>query len=174
MNGFFCIDIRFLDFFLPTFVSMKLMLRILMVVSFCLLLSCSDQPNSNNPDTSDKNPFGVPPSGDKSYGLRIVELIPNPSGFDDYTERFTIKNFFKETVSLKNYKVVDLPDSEWELSSESGKDSLRGGDSLQFISKYPARFLNSGATVELRSPNGLIIQVFSYTNALDGDVFRPL
>lgn len=152
---------------------MLYLIRIFIVVVFCILISCSEQPNSNNIDNQDKYPFGIPPSGDNNYGLRIVELIPNPSGFDDYRERFTIKNFFKETISLKGYKVVDLPDSEWELSSESGQDSLKGGDSLQIISKYTALFLNSGATVELRSPSGLIIQVFSYTNAIDGDVFRP-
>jgi hypothetical protein len=147
--------------------------RICFVILFALLISCSEQSNPNNSDNQNKFPFGNPPSGDNNFGLRIVKLIPNPSGDDNYRERFTVKNFFKETVSLNGYKVVDLPDSEWELQSESGQDSLKGGDSLQFISKYPARFLNSGATVELRSPSGLIIQVFSYTNAIDGDVFRP-
>lgn len=148
-------------------------IRICFVLLFVFVFSCSEQPNTPNPDNQNKFPFGNPPSGDKNYGLRIVELIPNPSGEDNYRERFTVKNFFKETIALNGYKVVDLPDSEWELSSESGQDSLKGGDSLQFISKYPARFLNSAATVELRSPTGLTIQVFSYTNAIDGDVFRP-
>lgn len=148
-------------------------IRSCFVLLLAFVLSCSEQPNLPNTDNQNKFPFGNPPSGDNNYGLRIVELIPNPSGEDNYRERFTIKNFFKETVALKGYKVVDLPDSEWELSIESGQDSLRGGDSLLFISKYTARFLNSGATVELRSPTGLTIQVFSYTNALDGDVFRP-
>lgn len=150
-------------------------LRIGFVVSMLVLIvSCSESTNQPNSDNSNNYPFGTPPSGDKNFGLRIVEIIPNPSGFDDYRERFTIKNFFKETVSLKDYKVVDLPDSEWELQSESGIDSLKGGDSLQFISKYPARFANNSATVELRSPTGLIIQVYTYTNALDGDIFRPM
>jgi|GEM_PF-2928085 len=164
-------------FFISLPIEIMLYLRFGFVVAILsLMLSCSEstnQPNSNNSDTKNKYPFGIPPSGDNNYGLRIVELIPNPSGFDDYRERFTIKNFFKETVSLKNYTVVDLPDSEWELQSESGIDSLKGGDSLLFISKYPARFANNAATIELRSPSGLIIQVFTYTNAIDGDVFRP-
>lgn len=152
---------------------MLTLIRICFVVFFVSLISCSEEPNTPNTDNQNKFPFGMPPSGDNNYGLRIVEIISNPSGEDNYSERFTIKNFFKETIYIKGYKVVDLPDSEWELQSESGIDSLKGGDSLQYISKYSARFLNSGATVELRSPTGLVIQVFTYTNANDGDIFRP-
>jgi len=104
--------------------------------------------------------------GDEDVSLRMVSMIPDPDGDDLANERITFTNSGDSDVSLEGWQVRDLAGNIWVLDALRAlapgqtKSLLRNGQSMALN--------NSGDRVELVSPDGTVVQVFSYDRVARG------
>ena len=70
--------------------------------------------------------------------IRIVAIMPNPVGEDDYNEYFILKNFGKTQINLSNYVIEDDDNISWDLPNSI----LNQCDSLKIVSNKTAQLLN--------------------------------
>jgi hypothetical protein len=83
-------------------------IEIFFLISYILLISCSDTKTGN---------CGKLPIGNNSVSVRIISVIPNPTGNDDYKESFTVKNFGSNPINLKGWKVIHKGKAVWDLTT---------------------------------------------------------
>lgn len=100
--------------------------------------------------------------------LRMISLLPDPTGDDLSGERITFRNFGSDAIRLAGWQVRDLAGNIWELGGlvqlepEEERDLLRNGQ--------PMALNNNGDRVELVAPDGAVVQVFSYEGVDEGEV----
>lgn len=81
---------------------------VLILLLSAVMLSCSGREAAN---------CGKVPSGNRNSLIRIISVLPNPAGSDDFKESFTIKNFGEGAVSLNGWKVIHSGKALWELGT---------------------------------------------------------
>lgn len=145
------------------------------LVALLVLLSqhsCTEQNNTTQPTDNNNELFDGMPVGNNNLTLRIIALVPNPKGEDDYAENWTLRNFSKsKTVQLSDYKLVDIEaggNIEWQMNG-----SLAPGESITIKSDKTAQLLNSGDEVFLYANDGTLVQSIRYAEANDGDIIKP-
>lgn len=100
--------------------------------------------------------------------LRIVSLVPDPSGDDFIEERATLVNNGTAALNLAGWKLRDLAQNVWPLD---GLGAL--GPGAQATIKRggaPMSLNNGGDTVELVAPNGTVVQTLEYGRVGDNEV----
>lgn len=78
------------------------------ITFFTLLVGCS----SNEPGNC-----GKMPQGNRNSFIRLISILPNPNGPDDFKESFTIKNFGDTPINLKGWKIIHNGSSLWHLET---------------------------------------------------------
>lgn len=113
------------------------------------------------------------PEGLEGTYVRIVAVLPNPSGNDDYNEKFEIKSFKDSIQNFSLYYILDDENVRWDLGKLDFAiiDNAESGNcrSVIYISDKVAQLLNSGDTIYLYNPDGVLIQTVSYGNVKDGE-----
>lgn len=159
------------------------MKTILLLFCSLLLFSCSDDKStssSNTDNTKDKYCADINnmPNGAENTYVRIVAVLPNPTGNDDYNERFRVQNFIKSLqIDLDTYKIRDDEGTIWKLSelpkTTSGGSSVDGCQYVEYKSDKVAQLLNSGDTIFLYDSDENLIQTFSFGASSDGEWVFP-
>lgn len=150
------------------------MKNILFALSLIFLISCSDDktPPIEVVDELCPDVYEMPDGAENTY-VRIVEVLPNPSGSDDYAEMFNVKNYSKRIIDLNTYTIKDDEGTTWKLSElqtyESSSSIPYGCQSIVYISDKVAQLLNSGDTVFLYDYEGNLIQTFEFGASTDGE-----
>lgn len=113
------------------------------------------------------------PEGLEGTYVRIVAVLPNPVGNDDYNEKFEIKSFKDSIQNFSLYYILDDENVRWDLGKLNFEiiDNAESGNcrSVIYISDKVAQLLNSGDTIYLYNPDGVLIQTVSYGNVKDGE-----
>lgn len=109
--------------------------------------------------------------------LKIAELFPNPVGgsqIEIQSETVTIANLGDESVELDGWQLRDAANTSWSLFG-----SLRAGQRIEFRREdQPMALNNSGDTIELVDPNGIVVDTATYFSTTEGEAivfsaFRP-
>ncbi len=96
--------------------------------------------------------------------LRIVALMPNPTGKDSEFEWIEIENKEKKTVDLQGFGIA-TGSKRKSITNHPIKDSLEiKGKSVKRLTRDDALFSlnNAKGYIELRAPNGEVIHKFKY------------
>lgn len=96
-------------------------------------------------------------------GVRIVAVLPNPSGSDHHAEQVTLRNLGTTDVSLDGWRVADDDGNSFLLSG-----TIAAGATRVITLDRTAMLNNSGDEVLLLSPNGLEHNVTYDGNAQNG------
>lgn len=145
---------------------------ILTIITALILLSCSDDATTN---PSNNQLCGKMPVGSKMMettgiydSLRIVAIMPNPEGEDDYNEYFIIKNFGSNPVNIIGYIIKDDENITWDLPNTI----LNKCDSIKIVSNKTAQLLNSKDKIyfykKLEQTALLEIQTLEYVDSESG------
>jgi hypothetical protein len=114
-------------------------------------------------------PVAVPPTATDT--IRIVELLPNPSGRDEENESVTLKNVGTDPVSLNAWLLRDLSGAMWTLNAAG---ILNGGQEKTVKRNFqPMSLNNEGDTVQLLNPAGRVVQTVSFGPVGVNEIVRP-
>ncbi len=96
--------------------------------------------------------------------LRIVKLLPNPSGADSNNEKIWIENQEKKTVNLKGWIVATGKDSKSLVNHYVKADFKIKAGKIKSLNRddCPFSLLNKKGRVVLKSPNGEIVDKIKY------------
>jgi hypothetical protein len=98
--------------------------------------------------------------------LRMTSLLPNPVGDELEDEAVTVRNTGSTSVSVVGWTLRDPTGKTWSLASLG---SIPAGASRTIRRQnQPMALNNGGDTVMLVSPNGAIVQTFTYQAVADG------
>ncbi|MFQ5950121.1 MAG: lamin tail domain-containing protein, partial [Nitrospiria bacterium] len=115
--------------------------------------------------------FGDPSGGTPIVQVRIVSLLPNPSGNDNQNEEATIGNAGTQDVDLSGWKLRDLVGRTWSLDSHG---TLHAGDEKAIRRNGQAMALNNnGDTIDLINPDGDVVQSVTYPSVEEGEIVIP-
>lgn len=149
--------------------NLRSFFNILMLASACAL-SCNESTTSSTPTDS---LCGTMPLGDSAYHVRIVEIVPNPEGTDDFKENWVVKNFDKQSpLNLSGFYFRDKDGTTWFSDSLSNSAIIAPCGILRFTSNKTAQLLNAGDSLFFVNPLGKVIQGVAYKNAMDGDTIK--
>jgi hypothetical protein len=98
--------------------------------------------------------------------VRILELVPNPSGLDAGKEKFVIGNGTSLTVSIEGWTIQDDDGGSFVLEGELEPDSSR----TFVINDSSLRLSNDGDNLILQDADGAIVQTISYGSVGSGEV----
>lgn len=150
----------------------------LFILLFILLYSCSDSKSTNTPNTT-KDCLGIEnmPAGFKDIYMRIIAVLPNPTGNDDYNEKFELKFFKDSTVDWNSFYIKDDEGTRWNLS-DLEPQIVQNGEaenckSRIYTSNKVAQLLNSGDKVYLFDFNNILIQTVIFGQTKDGEWVYP-
>lgn len=150
-------------------------MRNLLLSLFILqLISCSDDKTTTEPT---KNNFCIElstmPDGLEGTYVRIVALLPNPQGEDDFNEKFELKSFINTETDFSSYYILDDENVKWELSKLNSEakpsPTFENCGTVVFTSDKVAQLLNSGDKVYLYDKDNRLIQTVSYGQSKDGE-----
>lgn len=99
------------------------------------------------------------------YKLKIVGLMPNPSGKDRGREIILIKNLEKKKINLMNYKIGTGRDEDKVLGHPFYDDfKIESGEIKELVNDDICKFslLNKGGIVQLLYPNGKVADEIKY------------
>ncbi len=99
-------------------------------------------------------------------GLRIVSLLPNPSGDESQNEAATIRNAGSTAVNLTGWKLRDRAQKTWSLDSLG---TIAPGQSVEIRRQGQPMALNNsgGDTVELVAPSGEVVDTVTYSSTVE-------
>nr|WP_319999997.1 lamin tail domain-containing protein [uncultured Draconibacterium sp.] len=96
-----------------------------------------------------------------SSSVKIVSLVPNPSGAESQNERITLHNLTNNMITLSGWKVRDIANNIWTINTTINPNSTdiikRNGQKMSLN--------NSGDAIELIDENGTVVQTFTYPRA---------
>jgi hypothetical protein len=96
----------------------------------------------------------------------MTSLLPNPVGDELEDEAVTVRNTGSTSVSVVGWTLRDPTGKTWSLASLG---SIPAGASRTIRRQnQPMALNNGGDTVMLVSPNGAIVQTFTYQAVADG------
>ena len=151
---------------------MKILFTVLVILLFT---SCSEEKTTTpEPKASEFcTDIDNMPEGLEGTYVRIVAVLPNPSGNDDYNEKFEIKSFKDSIQNFSLYYILDDENVRWDLGKLNFAiiDNAESGNcrSVIYISDKVAQLHNSGDTIYLYNPDGVLIQTVSYGQSKDGE-----
>lgn len=103
--------------------------------------------------------------------LRIVAVMPNPVGNDDYQEYFIVKNFSTRPLPLfYACYIKDDENTRWDFEVDT--TLWRQCDSFKLISNKVAQLNNQGDKITLFWSENYPLQTITYTNAKEGVEIR--
>lgn len=151
-------------------------MKILFIVLVILLFTSCSEDKTTTPDIKESeycSDIETMPEGLEGTYVRIVAVLPNPSGNDDYNEKFEIKSFKDSIQNFSLYYILDDENVRWDLGKLNFAiiDNAESGNcrSVIYISDKVAQLLNSGDTIYLYSPDNILIQTVSYGQVKDGE-----
>lgn len=104
-------------------------------------------------------------------GVRIVSLLPNPSGNENDNEAATLANQGTVVVDMTGWTLRDRSGSEWRLDSMI---SLEVGQQKTIQRNgQPMAMSNRGDTIELRDRTGRVLQTVNYPRVAEGELVTP-
>jgi hypothetical protein len=109
------------------------------------------------------------PEGLEGTYVRIVGVLPNPHGDDDYNEQFRVKSFLLNSPDISEYYILDDENVRWKLSELEFSTEISDSSDcyyLQYKSDKVAQLLNSGDKIYLYDKDDRLIQtvVFGETD----------
>ena len=111
------------------------------------------------------------PAGNRTARIRIVALLPNPTGDERINEQVTIRNDGSISASLAGWVLRDLAGQIWSLSALG---SLGPGQQATLRRQgQPMSLNNGGDSVELVDPAGATVATLDYGAAAEGMVIEP-
>ncbi|MFN3196778.1 MAG: hypothetical protein ACE364_12570 [Chlorobiota bacterium] len=143
----------------------------LLLLILIVLTSCSDD-KSTEPNNKFCSEINIMPQGLEGTYTRIVGVLPNPEGDDDYTEQFKIRSFLLNSTDLSEYYIHDDENVRWNLSELEFYVDYEGEDfcrTLTYISDKVAQLLNSGDKIYLYDKNNIKIQSVSFGPSASGE-----
>jgi hypothetical protein len=155
------------------------MKNLLLIILAILIISCNeDNPTENNtPETQYCTDIADMPEGLANTYVRIVALLPNPKGDDDYNEKFEIRSFKDSIVDFSSYYILDDENVRWDLSKLNFEVVQNGQSenckSLIYTSDKIAELLNGGDIVYLYDSKDRLLQTFEYNSSKDGEWVYP-
>jgi hypothetical protein len=84
-------------------------------------------------------------------GVRIVSLVPNPAGSDNFAEQVTLQNPGATEVSFAGWRIVDAQGNEFALSG-----TIAAGATRTITLQRVAMLSNDGDEIRLIAPEGLV------------------
>ena len=144
-----------------------LLLALLISVTF----SCADD-KSTKPTNKFCSDIDIMPEGLEGTYTRIVGVLPNPDGDDDYTEQFKVKSFLLNSPDLSEYYILDDENVRWNLIDLEFYVDYEGEDfcrTLTYISDKAAQLLNSGDRIYLYDKYDTKIQTISFGATASGE-----
>lgn len=100
--------------------------------------------------------------------LRIVSMIPDPTGDDFTNEQITFRNTGSNTIDLAGWRVRDLAGNVWELDS---LDNVAPNESKVLVRDGASMSLNNGGDkIELVAPEGTVVQSVTYEKVSQDEV----
>ena len=100
--------------------------------------------------------------------VRILELVPNPSGQDEGEEKFVIGNGTSLTVSIEAWELQDDGGGRFALKGELAPKSSR----TFVIINSALRLNNDGDNLILQDADGGTVQTISYGSVAPGEVVK--
>jgi hypothetical protein len=101
-------------------------------------------------------------------GVRIIELLPNPVGSDNFAERITLRNSTTAEVSLEGWRITDEGGNEFALSG-----TIAAGATRSIRLERSAMLNNDGEEIRLLSPSALV-QTLRYSGPVQsGQTVTP-
>lgn len=123
------------------------MKKSLLLITFLILISCSDDLPTKDLELVECNDLNYMPDGLEGTYVRIVALLPNPQGEDDYNEKFEIKSFLQSENDFSSYYILDDENIKWDLallnSELKHSPTFENCGSIVYTSDKTAQLLNS-------------------------------
>ncbi len=116
---------------------------------------------------TDHFPVVVQFASDGSATLLIVRLLPNPPGSDLQGEEATVRNVSNQAVNMNGWTLRDFAGKTWDLSSLGTLQP--GAEATITRNGQPMALNNDGDTVELRNPNGQVVDTVTYGSVEGGE-----
>lgn len=149
------------------------MIKSLLLLAFLILISCGDDLPTKDLVLDECHEINSMPDGLEGTYVRIVALLPNPQGEDDYNEKFEIKSFILSETDFFSYYILDDENIKWELaklnSESKPSPTFENCGSVVYTSDKTAQLLNSGDKVYLYDKDNRLIQTISYEQSKDGE-----
>lgn len=148
---------------------------ILLILLITFTLSCSDDKSSTEPTDNDTelcSDINIMPEGLEGTYTRIVGVLPNPDGDDDYNEQFRVKSFLLSSPDISEYYILDDENVRWNLSELEFFTEISDSSDcyyLQYKSDKVAQLLNSGDKIYLYDKNNTKIQTVSFGATASGE-----
>jgi exonuclease III len=98
--------------------------------------------------------------------VRIVSLLPNPSGDETQNEQITLFNSSSNTITLTDWKVKDLAGNRWTINATIPANS----ESIIKRNGQKMSLNNRGDTIWFYDGGGTEIQNFTYQRADEGEI----
>lgn len=151
------------------------MKKLITFLALILVISCSDDKATTEPEpdidtTAYCHDIDDMPSGLEGTYVRIIAVLPNPDGDDDYNEKFRVRSFIEQEIYLDGYYIKDDEGVRWDIS-ELEKELIFNLECryYNYKSDKVAQLLNSGDTIYLYSPDDVLIQTVNYGVTKDGE-----
>ena len=101
--------------------------------------------------------------------LRFSELYPNTTGSDADEEYIEVQNFGDETLDLNGWSITDASGKTW---TADGAYELAPGEVVALARELTKIALNNnGETVELRTPDGDLVDSVVYESTTKGSTY---
>lgn len=101
-------------------------------------------------------------------GVRVISLIPNPSGDESLKEQITIKNFSDASINLEGWRLKNIAGGIWYIGDvgvlEPGMEKVvkKEGQSMELS--------NNGDIIDLVNHMGKVVQTINYPHTEEDKV----
>lgn len=123
-----------------------------------------DQGNPSPTPTPTPNPSSSPLTSG-NLNISLSEFMPNPAEGNEWAE---IKNDSNQTVNVGGYKIDDIEGGSSPFTIPVGSQIVSGGFAVFYFS---ARLNNEGDTARLLTPDGTVLDSYSYLASTKGVSF---
>lgn len=120
-----------------------------------LFLSCSQDKTTEPITTNISKYISDMPKGNPNIYVRITAILPHPTGYDDYNEKFRVRTYDNLITDFGSFYIKDDDDIHWNLAT---LDKVRPSDAqeadfleYEYTSDKVAQLLNSGDTISIQS-----------------------
>ena len=151
------------------------MKKLLTSLIFLILLSCSDDKATNEPVPEYEyycDDINDIPDGLYNTYVRIVAVLPNPDGDDDYAEKFRIKSYDTQIKFIDDFYIKDDEGVRWDLDKLIKDSIVNPNDkeciTYEYTSDKVAQLLNTGDKIYLYKDE-LLYQTVTYGQTKSGE-----